>query len=209
MDVIIRSLIMFIVLFVIVKILGKKQIKNLTLYDYVMSITIGSITADTIISVDLPLVNGIIALVVFGFIGYVMAIISYDNHDIEKIMDGEPLLLFFNNNFCYENLVIAKLSVAKVLEYCRLNGCFDINDLECAILEPCGDVSILLKNKSNKKDKMMFSVIIDGVLNDKDLKLAGKSKKWLNSYLKLNKKKIEDISLLGIDKNGKLSMFSY
>ncbi len=60
METILRSFVMFIVLFLIVKILGKKQLKNLTLYDYVLSITIGSITADSIISLDTSLYDGII-----------------------------------------------------------------------------------------------------------------------------------------------------
>ena len=63
-------------------------------------------------------------------------------------MDGEPLVLFENNNFNYENLANAKLSVAKVLENCRLKGCFDIKELDCAVLEPSGDISILLKGNA-------------------------------------------------------------
>ena len=62
---------MFAVLFIIVKLLGKKQIKNLTLYDYILSITIGSIAADSVISLDTPLYDGILALVVFGGVGYI------------------------------------------------------------------------------------------------------------------------------------------
>ena len=94
---------MFIILFVLVKLLGKKQIKNLTLYDYVLSITIGSIAADSIISLDTPLYDGVIALIIFTLIGYTVSLLSYKNHDVEEVMDGEPLILFENNNFNYEN----------------------------------------------------------------------------------------------------------
>ena len=219
-----RSLIMFTLLFIIVKILGKKQIKNLTLYDYVLSITIGSITADSIISLDTPIYDGIIALLVFGFIGYLSSVLSYYNHNVEEIMDGEPLILFENNQFNYENLETAKLSVAKVLENCRLKGCFDINELDCALLEPSGDISILLKEnnqpvtnndlkntikKSSYKQTLNYLIIVDGIVKESELIKANKNKKWLKNYLKEQKQKIENISLLTIDKNNKVTLITH
>ncbi len=223
MEIIMRSITMFIILFLIVKIMGKKQIKNLTLYDYVLSITIGSIAADSIISLDTPLQDGILALIIFSIIGYLSSLLSYHNHTVEEIIDGEPLVLFENNNFNYDNLKTAKLSVAKVLENCRLKGCFDINELECAILEPSGDISILLKDKSqpitsndlksniqknSKKQSLNYLIIVDGIINENELKKAKKNKSWLNKYLKEHKKKIENISLLSIDKNDKVTLFN-
>ena len=219
-----RSLIMFTILFIIVKILGKKQIKNLTLYDYVLSITIGSITADSIISLDTPIYDGIIALLVFGFIGYLSSVLSYYNHNVEEIMDGEPLILFENNQFNYENLETTKLSVAKVLENCRLKGCFDINELDCALLEPSGDISILLKEnnqpvtnndlkntikKSSYKQTLNYLIIVDGIVKESELIKANKNKKWLKNYLKEQKQKIENISLLTIDKNNKVTLITH
>lgn len=221
MKIVIRSLVMLIILFIIIKLLGKKQIKNLTLYDYIISITIGSVAADTIISLDTPLYNGIIALLVFGFIGYIISLLSYNNHSVEKIMDGEPIVLFENNNFNYSNLEKSKISVAKVLEECRLKDCFDINELDCAILEPSGDISILLKENNqpitnndikkniknnSKKQSLNYLIIVDGILNLEELKKSKKTKTWLTKYLK--GKNIEDISLLSIDKNNKVTIFN-
>ena len=223
METIIRSIIMFFALFFIVKIQGKKQIKNLTLYDYVLSIAIGSIAADSIISLDTPLYVGLIALAIFGLIGYIMSVISFNNPSLSEILDGQPLILFENNDFNYHNLEVAKLNVAKVLENCRLKGCFDINELDCAVLEPSGDVSILLKGnsqpltskdlknniqKNNPKQSLNHEIIVDGVINEIELKKAKKTKTWLNKYLKDQNKKSEDISLLIIDKNEKITIFS-
>lgn len=222
MEIIIRSIIMFIILFGIVKIMGKKQIKNMTLYDYVLGISIGSITADSIVSLDTPLYDGIIALVIFGIIGYIVSLLAYGNHNVEEVMDGEPLILFDNDNFIYENLEKSKISIAKVLESCRIKGCFDINELECAILEPSGDVSVLLKGnyqpitnndiknnilRNNRKQTYNYQIIVDGSLNENELKRAQKNKSWLNSYLKNINKKIEDVSLLCLDKNDKITIF--
>ncbi len=223
MEIIIRAVTMFIILFIIVKFLGKKQIKNLTLYDYILSITIGSIAADSIISLDTPLYDGIISLLVFGLIGYLTSLLSYQNHNVEEIVDGEPLVLFENNNFNYENLATAKLSVAKVLEHCRLKGCFDINELDCAVLEPSGDVSVLLKGKAqpitskdlkktvqknNPKQTLNHLIIVDGIIDNEELKKAKKTKSWLTNYLKNHHQKLENITLLSIDKNNKVTLLT-
>ncbi len=223
MEIIIRSIIMFLVLFGIVKVLGKKQIKNLTLYDYVLSITIGSIAADSIISLDVPIFDGVIALLVFGLIGYIVSIISFHSHTIEELLDGEPLVLFENDNFNYPNLETAKLSVGKVLENCRLKGCFDINELDCAVLEPSGDISVLLKGqnqpitskdlkntvtKNSPKQTLSHLIVVDGQLDESELKKAKKTKTWLNKYIKDKKLKLENITLLAVDKNNKITLFN-
>ena len=223
MEIIIRSIIMFLVLFGIVKVLGKKQIKNLTLYDYVLSITIGSIAADSIISLDVPIFDGVIALLVFGLIGYIVSIISFHSHTIEELLDGEPLVLFENDNFNYPNLETAKLSVGKVLENCRLKGCFDINELDCAVLEPSGDISVLLKGqnqpitskdlkntvtKNSPKQTLSHLIVVDGQLDESELKKAKKTKTWLNKYIKDKKLKLENITLLAVDKNNKSTLFN-
>ena len=137
-------------------------------------------------------------------------------------MDGKPLALYENNNFNYENLETAKLSVAKLLENCRLKGCFDINELESAILEPSGDISILLKEKakpitgkdlknniqkSNKKQSLNYVIVVDGAINEEELKKSKKSKSWLNNYLKSKKITIEKISLLTVNKNNKVTLY--
>lgn len=210
---------MFIMLFIIVKILGKKQIKNLTLYDYILSITIGSIAADSIISLDKPIFDGIIALIVFTIIGYITSVMSYHSHKVEELMDGESLVLYENNNFNYTNLEKSKISIAKLLEQCRLKDCFDINELDCAILEPSGEISILLKENSqsitgndlkniaknkNKKQTLNYLIIVDGAFDEEEMKKAKKTKTWLNKYLK--NKNIEDIALLSVDKNDKITI---
>ncbi len=222
MEIVKRSFIMFVVLFLIVKIMGKKQIKNLTMYDYVIGIAIGSIAADSIISVDEPLYIGLLALGVFGLIGFIFSLLSLKNNEVAEILDGEPLILFNNNHFSYVNLEKAKLNVAKVLEGCRLKGCFDINELDCAILEPSGEISILLKGeyqpltsndvkkdwqKKSKKQTLNYPIIIDGSLNEGNLKKANKNKDWLNNYLKDLNKGIKDISLLCIDNNDEVTIF--
>lgn len=224
MEIVKRTIILFFALYLIVKLLGKKQIKNLTLFDYVLSISIGSITADSIISIDTPISNGVIAIIIFGVIGYIVSLVTTHSQLAEEIIDGEPIVLFENGNFNYHNLEVAKLSISKVLENCRIKGCFDINELGCAILEPSGEISILLKEayqpitnndvktniqKQTKKQTINYQIIVDGELNEKELEQSEKSEQWLEKYLKKNKLEVNDISLLTVDKNDKVNLLTY
>lgn len=224
MEIVKRTIILFFALYLIVKLLGKKQIKNLTLFDYVLSISIGSITADSIISIDTPISNGVIAIIIFGVIGYIVSLVTTHSQLAEEIIDGEPIVLFENGNFNYHNLEVAKLSISKVLENCRIKGCFDINELGCAILEPSGEISILLKEayqpitnndvktniqKQTKKQTINYQIIVDGELNEKELEQSEKNEQWLEKYLKKNKLEVSDISLLTVDKNDKVNLLTY
>ena len=99
MDIFYRSILLFTVLLLVVKILGNKQIKQLTFYDYVVGITIGSIGADTIISLDISVWDGVLGIVLFSGFGYILNLISTTFHSTEKIIEGVPIVLFENNNW--------------------------------------------------------------------------------------------------------------
>lgn len=214
MQILVRSILVFVMLFIVTKFLGKKQLQHLTMYDYVIGITIGSIAADGIISVDLPVTNALLALVIFGAIGYGISYLTYKDHDVLESVDGQPIILFQDGKFIKSNLAKTKFSVAKVLEYCRLKGCFDLAQLDCAILEPSGGLSVLLKTnyqssttgefkntnlKKSFKQTLCYDLIIDGKIDISELKRAKKTKTWVKEILKQNNKKCENVLLLSVN----------
>ena len=222
MEIFYRAFLLFVVLLLVVKLLGNKQIKQLTLYDYVVGITIGSIGADTIISLDISVWDGVLGIILFGAFGYILNLLSSTFHTTEKLLEGVPLILFEKDHFMEENLSKAKLSPTQVLEQCRLKGCFDLKELDTAILEPSGDISVLLKEnsqnltksdvkasvkKNSSKQTLCYSVITNGVIDEEELRKAKKTKKWLNDYLKKHHKTLQDVTLLTIDQNGKSTIY--
>lgn len=222
MEIIIRSFFIFTILFLITKVLGKKQIQHLTLFDYVIGITIGSIGADSIINLDYSIWNGIIALVVFGVIGFIFSYFSYKSHKTEEMLDGTPLLLFSEDHFISENLEHTKISVSKILEHCRLKGCFDLSQLQCVFLEPSGDFSVLLKTqyqssstgdfkkeqmKKSYKQTLCYYLVIDGEIDYLELEHAGKDEKWLNIELKKQNIKLSQVSLFSLDGYDRITIF--
>lgn len=216
-----RALVLFFTLFIMIKLLGEKQIKQLTFYDYVIGITIGSIAADTMVSKDVTIFAGIIGIITFCLIGYAINYFTIHSKEAEEVIDGKPILLFHQNQFVLSNLDKAKLSISQVLEHCRLKGCFDINELDCAILETSGDISILLKPKyqnvtssdlDNKfltnfsKQKLGYNIIVDGTIDEEELKRSNKDKIWLDKQLQKNKTSIKEVLLLSLS-NNKVSIY--
>lgn len=218
-----RSLLALLTLFIITKMLGKKQISQLTVYDYVVSISIGSIAADSIISLDEHMVNGLLAIIIFGVVALAISYISIKSATLNNIINGKPTVLMENGEFNFPNLRQTKIPIYKFLEESRLNGYYDLNMINYAILETNGRISFLPKEEyqeinpkdlkrdlKNKLNKQTYSIelVIDGVVQKENLKDLGKDEEWLKNELKKQKvTNVDQILLLTIDQNDKLKLY--
>ena len=138
--IIVRSIIAIFILFVTTKILGKKQLSQLTIYDYVVGITIGSIAADAIISLNEHFINGIVAILTFGLIAYILSMLALKSPLINKALNGTPVFLMESGEFNYEALKTSKVTIVKLIESARLKGYYDISQINYAILETNGEI---------------------------------------------------------------------
>lgn len=205
LETIIRSVIAMLVLGIVIKILGRKQLSHLTLYDYIVGITIGSIAADAIISVDKPFINGIVAIISFGGIAFFLSYLALKNSTIYNFFNGGPLILIENGTFNMENLKKSKITIFDLLEQSRLNGYYDIKKIDYAVLETTGQISFLTKEK---KQSYCYCVIVDNEIQTEELKNCGKSKKWLISELKKRDKSLKDnLALVTIDDKNHLKIY--
>lgn len=196
---------------------------QLTIYDYVVGITIGSIAADAIISLNEHFINGIIAIVTFGVSAYIISYISIKNTQANKLLNGKPTILMENGVFIFDNLRKCKLPIYKFVEQARINGYYDIDVINYAILETNGQISFLPKEEyqvTNTKDiksdiktktsKQTYcsNLIVDGEVQYDILSDLGKDEDWLKKELK--KLKINDIKgilLATIDQKNKIKIF--
>lgn len=218
-----RSILSVLCLFIVTKMLGKKQISQMTIYDYIIGITIGSIVADSIVSIDKNFINGIVSIFIFGIVGFGLSILAIKSSKASDILNGKPLFLMEAGEFNFENLKIAKITVEKFIECSRLKGYYDLNVLDYAILETNGKISFLPKaeyqnstpidfkaSEKNKKTKQTLcnNLIIDGVILKETLIELGKDEAWLTK--ELSKLKINDyhkILLATIDGRGKIRIY--
>lgn len=217
--VLLRAVIAIIVLFAVTRMLGKKQIGQLTFYDYVVGITIGGIAADAIITIDTQFINGMGAIILFGLISLALSYLSIKSFRANRFFNGAPIILIEDGHFMMDHFAKIKLPIFKFIEECRKLNCFDVSEIQYAIMETTGKLSILLKedyqpvtkkdiSKKSSRSKYFYSVIIDGKVITDNLKKAGKTEEWLYENLKKQKVKSTDhIALATLNKNGQLHIF--
>lgn len=189
-----RSIVSLIVLFLITKLMGKKQASELSLFDYVIGISIGNYTAEMVMNFDYQYINGIIAILTFGIISYLVSVLTMKSMSLRRFLIGVPTIIIDEGKISLEALKKAKLDINDFLEQCRGEGYFDVSEISSAILEVNGKISILpkrdyqiptlkdLKIKANK-EYLSVNVIIDGNLMENNLKNSNKNKAWLDKEL--------------------------
>ena len=215
----IRALFSLITLFFITKLIGRKQVSELNLFDYVISISIGNFAAEMTINLEYQVLNGFISIIVFGIVSAFVSFLAMKSIFFRRIVMGTPIIIIDNGKFLYKNIKKLKLDINDILEIARSSGYFDISNIKYAIMEVSGRVSFLpfekylpVNNKDMniklKKRGLCANVIIDGNIMDNNLKMINKDKKWLKKNLKISGyHSTSDILLATIDENDKLSIF--
>lgn len=213
-----RSLFSLLTLFFITKIMGKKQVSQLSLFDYVIGISIGNFAAEISINVSTQYINGIIAIIVFGLSAYLVSIITLKSVKLRKFFIGVPTIIIQNGKIIKKNMRKQLIDVNDLLEQCRTNGTFDISEIEYALMEANGKISIMLKSEYSpltpndmnikvKKKGLCSNLIIDGIIMKSNLVNMNKDEKWLNKQVKESGNNLDDILLCTLDIDGKIIFY--
>lgn len=212
-----RSIVSLLVLFLVTKLIGKKQVSELSLFDYVIGISIGNFSAEMVMNLDVNFFNGIVAIITFGIIAYFVSYITLKSIILRRVIIGTPTILIQNGKIIEKNLKKTLIDINELLEQCRNNGVFDISEIDTAIMEVNGKISILLKKENlpviNKDMNikgttgLCATIIIDGNIMEQNLKNMNKTNEWLLKQLKIKGKKVNEILLGTLDNNDKLILF--
>lgn len=214
-----RALFSLVTLFFITKIIGKKQVSELSLFDYVISISIGNFAAEISMNVDVQLMNGFVAVIIFGFLATFVSILTMKSIALRRFFIGSPTLIIEDGKFIYKNLKRVKIDINDFLEAARIAGYFDVSQIKYALMEANGEISFLPKDENNpvtikdmnlkpSKQGLCANVIIDGKVMLKNLKKLNKDEDWLIKQLKVKGyKKLDEILLATVDDNEKLCIF--
>lgn len=208
-----------VILFLVTKLIGRKQAGQLNLFDYIIGITIGSVASAMILDKDVMFLEGMAAVLVYGISAYLISLVTAKSIVCRRIIIGSPSVLIANGKILYKSLKESKIDVNELLQEARNNGYFDISQIEYAIMEPNGRISFLLKSKYNQptlKDLkikadyqgLCSNLVIDGKIMHNNLKQINKDEKWLIKRLSNNGyTELEDIILVICDSKEKLTIF--
>lgn len=219
LKIIILSISSISVLFILTKIIGCREMSQLSMFDYINGITIGSIAAEMATSLEDDFMEPLIAMITYSIIILLLAFLSSKSVKLREIINGKSLILYNNGKLYKENFKKSKLDLNEFLSQCRTMGYFNISDISTAILEPTGKISIIpVSEKRNvtpqdfnlnpEQEKITSNVIVDGKIIKENLKATGNNITWLeNNLKKQNFNNIKDIFLATCDKDNNLSIY--
>lgn len=206
-------------LFVIAKIMGHKQISQLDFFDYITGITIGSIAAELATELEKPW-KPFVAMVIYGTVAVALSLLTSKLPRIRKYINGTPTIIMNGGKIYRKNLKKAKLDLSEFLMLCRQEGYFNLKDIQTAIFEYNGRLTVLpvsTKRPMNPLDMNIIpevetintEVIMDGCVLEGNLKRLGLDKNWLKGELKqqgINSEK--QVFLALCDNNNQLTVFT-
>ena len=188
------ALLSVVALFVITKIMGHKQVAQLDFFDYVSGITIGSIGAELATELEAPW-KPLVALLVWGAASIILNLITSKIPGARKYINGTPTILMHEGKIYRENLRKARLDLSEFLLLCRERGFFDLEDIETAVFEHNGKLSVLPRSArrpatpedlkiATRAAHIGVELIMDGRIMGENLSRIGRDERWLRSEIK-------------------------
>lgn len=219
LEVIPRSIISLITLFLVTKLIGKRQVSELSLFDYVIGISIGNFSAEMVINREEQFINGIVAMVTFGIFAYTVAKLSIKSMSIRRLFIGVPTVLIDNGEMLVDAMRKVSIDVNDLLEEARSNGYFDLEEIAYAIMEASGKISFLPYDKNKpatkndmkvklEKDSLTANIIIDSKLMIENINNTYKDVEWVKKELKKHGYTTFDDIILATLKNNKIKIYT-
>jgi uncharacterized membrane protein YcaP (DUF421 family) len=211
-----RTLLSFFSLLILVRLMGKQQVSQLTFFDYVTGITIGSIAANLSVQTNDSWMATLTGMIIWAILSIFIGYLTVKNVWVNKVVDGEATIVIQNGKILENNLRRIRIPIDELLSELRSQGVFHIEDVEFALIEPSGKLSIqkvsqkqaLTPNDlgvSTQYDGLPTDLVVDGVVLKDALKSLHLTQSWLFHQLsRENIKEIKEISLAQLDTQGNL-----
>ncbi|WP_249030327.1 DUF421 domain-containing protein [Tannockella kyphosi] len=218
-NIIILPFISLFVLFFLTKLMGYRQVSELSMYDYINGITIGSIACEFILTGDKEPIRLLVALLIYTTVTILVSKYSIKNRKFRYLVEGKAVILFKNNRIQNNMLEKAKMDLDELLMQCRMLGYFYLNEVDTIILEANGKISVLPKSKYrtiqindmslNHQPTSIIQIIVqEGIINKDVLYQSGHHEKWLELYLTKHQCLLSDVLLLYKLENNQLFLYS-
>jgi uncharacterized membrane protein YcaP (DUF421 family) len=208
--------IIFFSLLLLTRLQGKKAISHLTYFDYITGIMLGDIAASCLIDETIPLIRSITALVLFGGLSILASIVGMKYRRVRLIAEGEPISIIKNGKILENNTKKVQLDIDNLRMLLRKKDVFSLSDVEFAVLETDGSLSVLKKSAKDTvtrsdlklkplQEKPSIELIVDGEIDEQKIKEAKLTKKDIENILRQRKiKAVSDVCYMEITSEGKI-----
>ncbi|MCM3038200.1 DUF421 domain-containing protein [Paenibacillus motobuensis] len=220
LEIIVRTLSAAFVLFLMTRLLGKRQLSQLTFFEYVTGITIGDLAAFLSINHDQDWYIALVAIVTWFFVSLGIEFLQMKSKKARDVIDSKGTVLIKDGKVLEDNLKKEKLTNEELMEQLRRKSIFKLSQVEYAVIEPDGQVNALLKDEYQPITPAHLgirippevepqTVILDGKIMDEPLATAGLSRQWLNTELEKQGVTLDNVYVGQVDGYGQLYVDLY
>lgn len=211
--ILIRSIILYVSVILAIRLMGKRQIGELQPTELVITILISNIATITLEDTGIPLISGVIPIFLLVSFEIIMSWITLKNRRIRQLVSGSPQIIIRDGIIDQKQLRELRFSVDDVMESLRAVNIFDISEVQFAIVETTGKISVYSKfseQNATKKDIGLkgksldppYIIINDGIFLGKSYNALGFEMQWLENILHDKKLRVEDIFIMTAQKDG-------
>lgn len=214
-DILFRTIIIYLVLSIVLRCMGKRQVGELELSDLVVSLLLSEVAALPIADHNMPLFNGLFPVLLILTLEIISTFLKNKFPLLKKLMEGKPSILICRGQLNQAELGNMRISIEEFIGECRLQGYSDLRDIQYAILEQDGQLSIIPKaekqplcpkdlNIGVKDHGLAHPVILDGRINDNHLRLLGYDRAWLEKECKKRGLTRKKVFFMSVDDAGEI-----
>ena len=191
----IRAVILYILVLIVMRLMGKREIGQLQPFELAISIMIADLASVPMSELGIPITNGIIPILALLVMYMIISVLNMKSVNIRKIMSGQPSLLIYRGKIDEKVLKKERITINELQERLRVDNIFNLSDVEYAILETNGEVTVIQKpekrnlvpqdfNITPEYEGIPYDLVVDGKIMEENLKAIGKDKIWLEKQLK-------------------------
>lgn len=208
-----RTLIIYVVVLVVVRFMGKREIGQMQPFELVIAIMIADLAATPMAEIGIPILYGIIPIIGLLFMHIIISILNIKSIRVREIICGKPRIIINKGKIDEKALIKENLTINELQERLRVNNVNNISEVEYAILETSGQISVVLKpskrpvtpenlNLFVQDVKMSYDLVVDGRIMDDNLNKLNKSKTWLKDELSNFKLTPENTLIFVLNEDG-------
>ena len=199
----IRTIIIYVILTVIMKIMGKRQIGELEVNELVSTLLISEIGALPISDTDIPLLPSIVPILFIAAAEVLVSVVKNKSAALKRVVEGEPTYIIYKGKLQQNALADNRISINELLTEMRTQGIGDIKEIRYAILEQNGKLSFL---KESDSPNISTAIVIDTIPDLKNMKEAGLNMEWLEKRLSERCINLSEVFLMTVNENGEIAV---
>ncbi len=201
----IRTLIIFITLVIVMRLMGKRQIGEMQPFEFIVTLIIADLACIPMADTNIPLIYGIVAILGLFILHQVLSVIEQCGDVFKFIISGKPSVVINKNGVDIKELKKNNMDISDLIDSMRSAGYFSLDDLDYAIFESNGKLSALERNRTEKAPTSIpLLVINEGKTVKKNLQLSGIREDGLKEFLKSNLTSVKDTEIMTLDGNGRV-----